>query len=804
MKYIGKIDDEEFVFDVPFDLEEGEQVQFVKQLGPPPQYPPDPNKPKEFVLQNHFRGRTVHLDFRAARTKSEAEGWTIIHERPGLPPVPDFATAKTVSSQQQWFKISLKTGNIMNRRVVTTIRGQRRTIERPGALRAEMKAEEIPGQWLRIQGRTALPPLWPETILKNWKDFLSITRNTLRQEGWSLARCKEITASRAWKVWKKSRDEKDLEPIKNLLPEKLSSTPPVGGTQAWTGVFYILDHGTITYGIRRPWAVEYFFEDTKLFQGRFLFRLVEHAAKSEVVLPVGEKEVRPRSGTYWILMTPTEPGQLVQPYILGSSAAEKNIILPYGVAALPQDFQKAIPDEYKYWHVKDEKKRGEILNVLRESWDGKSLDSLKPMKKHIIKADNQFKLLYRSWRGSHIIRWGPSTREWILLLSKGKKIIALMNDPVKRKPVAGYDEDLPFEKLWQVSSEEEVPPNSTLNPTKDTPCTIRKIDEGTYKVLDEGEGFFKVDFSGGQLKGLYFFREEEPGAGIWEVTQSGGPQVQKDALLKGKFVLQRHELPSELGQSHWDIRIQPEGWDYLIEWNVWDAEPDKVPSFTGIGKSCEDLSWIEIKRPTTKDVAGYPTKVIPLDSGEVELGVSIGVDSPKALLNEKQIGIIFKGRKLEGIWQVKHDDDTWEFKKEHDVKITKADKKKQLVYGVVLAPYEVDSWPDYERPEEIEKAAHIYLLRMWEGQKPAMVGKEHKKPIEAIPVESFIAPVDFWYPGTPQTEEYKVKAGSWVLVTYIKDKAEFNKILEGEYRGYSVQGLGRRKKVDPRVRNRLD
>ena len=268
--------------------------------------------------------------------------------------------------------------------------------------------------------------------------------------------------------------------------------------------------------------------------------------------------------------------------------------------------------------------------------------------------------------------------------------------------------------------------------------------------------------------------------------------------------MQRHELPSELGQSHWDIRIQPEGWNRLIEWNIWDTAPDATTSFIGLGKPCNDLSWIEIKNPTTKEVDGYATKIIPIDSGEVELGIEDGIDDPESLLNAKQLGIIFKGKKLEGVWSVKQADGMWEFIKEQNVKIAKADKKKQLVYGVVLAPYEVDSWLDYERPEEIEKAAHVYLIRMWEGQRPAMVGKEHKEPIEAIPVESYIAPVDFWYPGTPQTEEYKVKAGSWVLVTYIKDKAEFNKVLSGKYGGYSVQGLGRRKKVSPSVRNRLD
>ena len=212
---------------------------------------------------------------------------------------------------------------------------------------------------------------------------------------------------------------------------------------------------------------------------------------------------------------------------------------------------------------------------------------------------------------------------------------------------------------------------------------------------------------------------------------------------------------------------------------------------------------MSITSPEARDVDGVETKVVPLDEGEITIEPDDD-PNPSALLERPEFVLRFSGKRFRGTWNVKRELDGWRFIRQTDVKITKADKKKQLVYGVVLAPYEVDSWLDYERPEEIEKAAHVYLLRMWEGQKPAMVGKEHKEPIHAIPVESFIAPVDFWYPGTPQTEEYKVKAGSWVLVTYIKDKKEFEKVLKGQYRGYSVQGLGRRKKAKLDTENKLD
>jgi len=367
-----------------------------------------------------------------------------------------------------------------------------------------------------------------------------------------------------------------------------------------------------------------------------------------------------------------------------------------------------------------------------------------------------------------------------------------MNDPTKCDVVAAYTEDLPFDELWKIEDEQAAAPNTKLNPTKDTPCTIKEVDEGTYRMLDEGEGYFKVNFDGDTLKGIYFFREEEPGSGIWEVSQSKGPEITKQAS-KARFVLQRHELPERLGRSHWDIRIQEPNWDGLAEWNLFE-DPFKANDLIAPGKVCDDLSWMSITSPESRDVGDVETKVVPLDEGEITIEPD-GDPNPSALLERPEFVIHFSGKRFRGTWNVKREPDGWRFIRQTDVKITKADKKKQLVYGVVLAPYEVDSWLDYERPEEIEKAAHVYLLRMWEGQKPAMVGKEHKEPIHAIPVESFIAPVDFWYPGTPQTEEYKVKAGSWVLVTYIKDKKEFEKVLKGQYRGYSVQGLGRRKKA---------
>lgn len=118
------------------------------------------------------------------------------------------------------------------------------------------------------------------------------------------------------------------------------------------------------------------------------------------------------------------------------------------------------------------------------------------------------------------------------------------------------------------------------------------------------------------------------------------------------------------------------------------------------------------------------------------------------------------------------------------VPIIKSNNEKQIVYGVILAPNEIDSQDDYMEAEDIEKAAHSYLTHS------RMVGSEHSKSIGATPVESFIAPQDFEVSG--QYGDQPVKKGSWVLGVKIKDPEEWEKVKSGEYTGFSVGGVGLR------------
>lgn len=124
-------------------------------------------------------------------------------------------------------------------------------------------------------------------------------------------------------------------------------------------------------------------------------------------------------------------------------------------------------------------------------------------------------------------------------------------------------------------------------------------------------------------------------------------------------------------------------------------------------------------------------------------------------------------------------------RKSHSVPIAKLDKKKQIAYCVVLTPDEIDAQGDYMTADDIEEAAHKYLADY------RVIGSNHEKPVDAIPVESYIAPCDIEWDGGPYGPQL-VKQGSWVVGIKVLDAKEWAKIEDGETQGVSVGGRGAR------------
>jgi len=138
-----------------------------KQKGPSIEYPPKPNEVKRFIVQSHARGRSNHWDFRFA-LNDVAEGWTVNANMEGAIKIPvvTLTQLKALHKDQKAWKIDLKTGKILPRKVRTTIQGKTRIVVRPGNLFATPKAAVIPKEWMDVEGRTPFPPDWPKIVLE--------------------------------------------------------------------------------------------------------------------------------------------------------------------------------------------------------------------------------------------------------------------------------------------------------------------------------------------------------------------------------------------------------------------------------------------------------------------------------------------------------------------------------------------------------------------------------------------------------------------------------------------------------------
>ncbi|QDS32519.1 XkdF-like putative serine protease domain-containing protein [Brevibacillus brevis] len=122
-----------------------------------------------------------------------------------------------------------------------------------------------------------------------------------------------------------------------------------------------------------------------------------------------------------------------------------------------------------------------------------------------------------------------------------------------------------------------------------------------------------------------------------------------------------------------------------------------------------------------------------------------------------------------------------------DIRIAKADKAKQIVYGVVYEPDTEDAHEDQMTVEEIEKAAHGFMER----QNTYNIDKQHDLDVDkGYVVESYIAPVDM------ELGDQEIKKGSWVAGVKVTDADTWEQIEKGEITGFSMWGVGKREKVE--------
>ncbi len=129
------------------------------------------------------------------------------------------------------------------------------------------------------------------------------------------------------------------------------------------------------------------------------------------------------------------------------------------------------------------------------------------------------------------------------------------------------------------------------------------------------------------------------------------------------------------------------------------------------------------------------------------------------------------------------------------VKIAKADAEKQIIYAVVLDPYQVDAHEDWIPPKDVEDTAHGWFKDSRE------IDLQHKSPSSSQAVESWVEayPSKSDYQKAIRGEPHKVyrrkfgddivHSGAWIAGVELTD-ADWARFKSGEIGAFSIKAFG--------------
>lgn len=405
-----------------------------EEAGPFMQVPPE-DRTYHYVIQEHFRGKTVHLDLRLER-ENDLVGWTLLVELPDTIKEP----ITTIEQAKEWneknlTKIDWTTGEIRKR----TIKGG---VIRKANIRAVKKAVE--------------PLIWLNDESLNRLNLFDLINND------------------------------DIEYfIEGVAPK---GTP--GSTANYPGIFLIVDKGIVEYGAQLVYFHEYFLSKGKLKEGRYCFRAIQKDEEEnfkEIILPEGVKEETIVEPLYWVFMQPDDQ----RPYVLSERAKEKNYLPPFGYSALPNKYKVNVPKNLRYWLEKDTKKALQMRNKLLE-YEELNVEIQKSSELEDYK-------LFRIWwkretkegKPVIVVRWGASSEYYIFKLDG--MIFECEYNPLENPTTAIQKHyKINIDKL----KEGKILPGKYLNPTKNTIANVELVKKGSVKIYDKKPDFIKFEIDG--------------------------------------------------------------------------------------------------------------------------------------------------------------------------------------------------------------------------------------------------------------------------------------------------------------------
>ena len=402
---------------------------------------PDENQTLHYVMQHHFRGKTVHTDLRMEISPGGTLiGYTLMTQKPHTisKPVTSLSLAEKYAKMGlRVFKFDPRTGEWEKER------------NRAGALRyvsieCELKAP-MPHSWLDFQGVT---DVGSTGATANYPGVFLIVAQGVVEYGWREPHYHEYFFHNS--NWK-------------------------GGGQRI--IFRVLRSGTLA---RDLFGSSYKQLDESTFITPFFVFTLPHNwfIKEGEIVSEDEEFV-------WLMVRCLD----VRPYILSTRAAQRQKYPPPGVSALPHGIRKQIPRSLRYWEFSAREYK-DVLDSLRESLRSRELkldygqmfiESKSTSKSS--RADT-YEYIYkrRWWRGPIVVRVGPSQEFWDLYYKDENKFfrITLLSDLRTSFEVAGTSPE-------EVSKDEftyegELEPESPLNPNKEIPAFTDIVARGEFAL----------------------------------------------------------------------------------------------------------------------------------------------------------------------------------------------------------------------------------------------------------------------------------------------------------------------------------
>lgn len=541
-------------------------------------------------------------------------------------------------------------------------------------------------------------------------------------------------------------------------------------------------------------------------------KIWEKTQKQEI-LPPAEEQEQPRTSFYWIMMDPDDE----TPYVLSKGAVEDSWMPPKDFSCLPRDIKENVPAKFKYWKMDDREEAREARDKMVDQYElhelgvpGKKSGPSNPVGTTIrpkIRANfpDFFSTLVETNPYKDSALWTYSDVERITGEESILKALKEM-DQEDIKEIEGRDWDVP-ERADALKSDKpkdivwkfEVQ-NGFIEP-KDLEGCVEQIKdvrlEDEFSQFDGGDTLFYINnpslpmvdlkhrvksLEGDVLMVLEDSDQIDSLFEDWTKKALGRDEVLLRNYEVGVKVEPRYKLIRRWWKGQFVVRFGPstEIYDLVVrnpDGNLIHFEMNGDPRDHAVtaarGSLGQDLWTIDDKTEIPSRTEMNPTKETRawgevVEEGSVEILEDSGMIKKYGL---ESVGPLLLHQEEEGstIW-------TAEVSESIKMEFINKEADQQIVGGVVYEPKKYDADGEWATKDTIREAMYYW---MEEGMEFSV---DHDRIIDANLLECF------------QAEERTIKgngvvpSGTWYVAVRIKDNETWERIRDGELKGFSWEG----------------